>query len=166
MDAQVRRALVTVARRLEGAEVTFSLGGSGLLWALGLAEDVGDLDVMLPADGEAAALAALASGPVDVDRDGTDLWATAWFATIVIAGVDVDLLGGMALRHPGGVARLDHHPHGWAEVDGHPVPYADPAGWWVIYRAYKPAKAALLEEVVDPSRRTEALAELGLPHDW
>ncbi len=166
MDAQVRQALVAVAGRLDDAEVTFSLGGSGLLWALGLAEEVGDLDVMLPADAEATALAALATGPVDVDRDGTDLWATAWFATIVVRGVEVDLLGGMALRHPDGVAHLDHHPHGWVEVDGYAVPYADPAVWWVIYRAYKPGKALLLEEVVGPRRRAALRADLGLPHDW
>lgn len=166
MDPQVRRTLLHVARRLDGADVVFSLGGSGLLWALGLADEVGDLDVMLPAEGESAALAALASGPVSVDRDGTELWATAWFATIELGGVDVDLLGGMALRHAGGVARLDHRPYGWVDVDGHPVPYADPAGWWVVYRAYKPAKAALLEEVVGPRRRAQRRDELGLPHDW
>lgn len=166
MDGRVGAVCAEVVGRLRRAGVPCALGGSGLLWAWGLSAQVGDLDLMVPASHETATLAALDATDVAVDRAGTDLWATAWFATVTLDSVAVDLLGGLALRHPGGVAVLPADPVGSVQVAGVDVPLADPAGWWVLYRAYKPAKATLLETIVPRQRRRALLDELGLPPSW
>ncbi len=162
MHASTRAALRAVSLRLTRHRIDFALGGSGLLWALGLADEVRDLDLMCDADDERRFLAATEDWLRAHTHAGTDLWASAWFAQLDVCGVDVDAIGGMAFRHPGGVARVPVRISGHVDVDGASVPYADPALWWAVYAAYKPEKAALLEQVVDAPQRSAVASELGL----
>lgn len=166
MRDDVRAALATVGRRLDAAGVPFLLGGSGLLWALGLTEEVRDLDLQLDASDEHRLVAAAGPWLVTVTRETDDLWASPWLARLAVGRVDVDAIGGMAFRHAGGVARLPQRRGGTVEVDGVTIAYADPALWWAVYRAYKPHKAALLEAVTDDAARLRARHELALPPGW
>lgn len=163
MRPSVRRALRTVAARLSAHEVPFALGGSGLLWALGLASEVRDVDLMLEPADERRMLDATADWRVRHTREGTELWASDWFSQLEVDGVAVDAIGGMAFRHTAGVARLPLRAAGTIDVDGVSVPYADPALWWAVYRVYKPDRARLLERVLDPDETAAVAAELGLP---
>ena len=162
MDARVRGALVAVTRRLSDQGVPFALGGSGLLWAHGLTDTVRDLDLVTEADAEGPLRQAVAEWVVDVSYEGTELWASRWIARLDLDGVEVDAIGGMALRHPGGVAEVPARAATRVTVDQVTVPVADPAMWWAVYRRYKPAKASLLERIVDAEARERVLAELGL----
>lgn len=162
MNDDVRGALATVARRLHACGLPFTLGGSGLLWALALVDEVADIDLVLPAEQEPTLLAATEQWRTSHSREGTSLWASAWLTNLEIQGVAVDCIGGMAFRHPDGVARLPVRAAGVVTIDDVEVPYADPALWWAVYRVYKPDKAVLLERVVDARARRAVCAELGL----
>jgi hypothetical protein len=162
VNSDVRSALRAVAARLRAHDIDFLLGGSGLLWALGLTDEVRDVDLMAAASDEDALLEATSPWRRTHTRSGTELWASVWFSELEVAGVPVDVIGGMAFRHPGGVAALPLRAGGSVEVDGVEVPYADPALWWAVYRAYKPEKAALLEGVVPAEQLDAVAAELGL----
>ena len=166
MNDDVQTALATVGRRLHDAGVTFLLGGSGLLCALGLTEEVGDLDLQIDEADEAGVVAAAGPWLVEMTREGTALWASPWLARLRVDGVDVDAIGGMAFHHADGVARLPMRAGGTVDVDGVAIAYADPALWWAVYRAYKPDKAACLERVVDDAARARVCAELALPASW
>lgn len=162
MRPQVRDALRRVAARLDAHGIEFALGGSGLLWALGLTDEVRDLDLVLEEADEQRLLAATDDWRVAHTREGTPLWASAWLCRLEVGGVDVDAIGGMAFRHAGGVARLPLETSGAVDLDGVTVPCAEPALWWAVYRAYKPEKARLLERVVDADARADVVARLGL----
>ena len=166
MNDDVASALRQVAVRLGAAGVRFALGGSGLLWALGLDATVRDIDLQVDEGDEARLATAAGSWLVEISREGTELWASPWFARLSVGGVDVDAIGGMAFRHTGGVARLPLRASGHVELGIVRVPCADPALWWAVYRAYKPEKATLLEAVVDAAARRRVRDELGLPPDW
>ena len=165
LDDRLATGLEAVARRLAGAGVPFLLGGGGLLHALGLVDDVGDLDLMVPADDRDRFCAATADWLERVTTAQTELWASAWYAQLRVEGVAVDAIGGMAFRAGGHVARLPFRSSGTRRFGSVDVALADPAPWWVVYSVYKPEKAALLEQVLSAEERRAALVELGFPGD-
>lgn len=164
MNTDVRAAVAAVAGRLGERGVRCLLGGSGMLWAVGLADTVRDVDLMVDADDRDAFAAATSQWLVrcEDDEPADGLWASRWFCELDVDGVAVDGIGSMALRHAGGVAVLPMRAGGSVEVEGVTVEYADPALWWVVYRAYKPEKARLLERLVGFDERLAVAAELGV----
>ena len=142
MRAPLEAALESVAARLHAAGVEFLLGGSALLDALGLDVEVGDVDLMLrPAD-RAAFEAACAPWLVAVTTEPGEILSSEWKATLDVDGVEVEGLGGLGIR--GGPA-APFRAAGSRRYGAVDVPLCDPAVWLELYRAYKPAKAALLE---------------------
>lgn len=157
-------ALRSLAVALDGTGLTWRLGGSALLAAMGLTEEVGDLDVTLPADTLEAVQRACAEWVIDVAvGDAPAPWCSAWLVRLDIAGTAVDLIGGFAVRGRAGPVAVPLDVGGHLEVDGVSVPLADPAVWWWVYRAYRPAKAALLAEVVPATRLAAIETRLGPP---
>lgn len=162
MDARQQGALAKLARRLDAHGLAFVLGGSGLLSALGLTVEVADLDVLLPAESHDALRTAAGEWWRGSRHGGDGLWRSDWLASLEVDGVPVDAVGGFAFYFEERLVRLPLRSSAAIDVDGARIPLCDPALWWVVYTAYKPAKAALLEGVVTPSERAGARAELGL----
>lgn len=164
MQPALRTALRTVATALHAEAVTFVLGGSGLLCALGLTDDVGDLDLMVAADDRDRVATATATWSQRLaEGDAPALWCSPWLAVLDVEEVTVEVIGGLCVRAHGRAVPLPLRASGAWDVDGCAVPLADPAAWWWLYQAYKPAKALLLETVVSPSQRAAIVAELGPP---
>ena len=146
-------ALEAVAARLRAAGVPFLLGGSGLLWALGLDVEVRDLDLMLRAGDRARFEAAAGDWLVSVTTDPGPVLTSAWKATLAVDGVEVEGLGGLGFADG---RELPFRSGG--EWRG--VPLAAPEIWWAAYRVYKPDRAALLEPLVPVAARARILEEL------
>jgi hypothetical protein len=156
-------ALQVLASALDGLE--WRLGGSGLLAALGLSDQVGDLDVTVPADALPAVEAALAPWLREVATGpAPDPWCSDWLARAVIEGSEVDVIGGFCLvTGEGRRVAVPQELGGHLDVEGRAIPLADPAVWWWVYVAYKPARADLLAEVVPVERRAQLVRRLGPP---
>jgi hypothetical protein len=161
--AEVRRALLAVAARLDGAGVPFALGGSGLLCALGLADDVADLDLMLQPTSRDALREAAGAWWRGLDASASERFASAFRARLDVGGIEVDAIGGFSLRRGARIVRLPFRQETWWTLDGVGVPLAPVEQWWLIYRGHKPDKADLLEPRVSPARRAALLRDIGEP---
>jgi hypothetical protein len=149
MRAPLEAALEAVALRLHAARVPFLLGGSALLDALGLDVEVRDVDLMLrPAD-RAAFSSACADWLVSVTSEPGETLSSDWKATLDVAGVEVEGLGGLGVR---GGAAAPFRAAGTRAYGAAEVPLCDPAVWLELYRVYKPEKALLLERLLRPGR--------------
>jgi hypothetical protein len=132
------------------------LGGSGLLWALGLDVPVGDIDLVArPQD--RAAVEALPWWTYTT-TEPTALMRSPWKAALDVEGEAVDVVGGLAWADGERVVAMPFRAEG--EWEG--VPLAPAAHWLVLYERYKPDRAALLAPLVGPAAREDALRELGL----
>jgi hypothetical protein len=155
---QTAAALERVAAALRAAGIPFLLGGSGLLHALGLDVRVGDVDLVLRA-GDREAVEALPWWRSTTTAP-TELMRSAWKARLLLDGVEVDAIGGMAWRAVDGgpVVEMPFR----AEGEWRGVPLAPAAHWLLLYEAYKPETAAALAAIVAPEAVAAARAELGL----
>jgi hypothetical protein len=147
-------ALHAVAGRL--GEVPVLLGGSGLLWALGLDVTVGDIDLVARPEDRA---------PVEAlpwwrstTTEPTPLMRSAWKAVLDVDGVAVDVIGGLAWAEGDSVVEMPFRAEG--EWEG--VPLAPAAHWLALYERYKPDRAAQLAPLVTPGARERALRERGI----
>lgn len=112
---------------------------------------MGDLDLVFPAEVEEAVAGVIGPSFRMVERGGGGTWASSWFAKGSARGVDLDLIGGLALRTPLGVEPLAFQPGGAVELQGAQIPLAPLHQWVRIYRLTKPHKAALLEAAAHTS---------------
>jgi hypothetical protein len=147
-------ALDAVAGRLREHDVPCLLGGSGLLFALGIEVAVRDIDLMLRPEDRERFEAAAGDWLVTVTTDPGPVLTSEWKATLDVDGCEVEGLGGLGFA--GGPALPFRSGGSWRGV-----PLAAPEIWWAAYRAYKPDRAALLEPFVSPSERSRILGELG-----
>lgn len=125
-----------VAAALQRAQVPFALGGSGLLWALGLVDGARDWDLTTdaPLERVAAALKELTWREAPA---GDPPYASAYR----LAVGDVDLIGGFSVAVETGVCHLPTVVAGAWEG----LPTGSPEVWAVAYRLIdRPAKADLL----------------------
>lgn len=134
-----------LVRSLRARGMEPAVGGSGLLVALGLAEEANDWDVTVDAPDDAVRRVLDEDGFAYSDgTSGDGLYATE--RRYVVDGGDhsVDLLVGFALQaEDGGVERVP------ARVTGtwNGLPLADPAVWARAYELLgRPAKAAALRD--------------------
>jgi len=147
-------ALDAVAGRLSEHDVPFLLGGSGLLFALGIDVPVRDSDLMLRVEDRERFEAAAGRWLVGVTTERGPILTSAWKATLDVDGVEVEGLGGLGFADG---RRLPFRAGGcWRGI-----PLAAPEIWWAAYRVYKPSRAALLEPLVAPEARERILADLG-----
>lgn len=153
MSPEQAAALHAVVARVD---VPVLLGGSGLLWALGLDVRVGDIDLVLR-HGDRAAVEALPWW-VGTTTEPVGMMRSAWKAALDVDGVAVEALGGLAWADGDRVVEMPFRAEG--EWEG--VRLAPAAHWLELYARYKPERAALLAPLVTPAAREEALRELGL----
>ena len=98
-----------------------------------------------------------------VDEEPHALYASGYRALLEVDGIEVDALGGMALRVEGRVCPLPFAQEGSAALGGVEIPLAPLAQWWLVYRPYKPERAALVEPLLTAAQRAAALRLLGDP---
>jgi hypothetical protein len=167
VDDTTRRALAALTRVLAGEDVPFQVGGSALLYALGLVDEVGDLDVVFRPEDRVrlgtALLSATGVPPVfDVGQEPG--FVSGWRASHRFRGVDLDMTAAVALRYREGfVARLPFRDGSVWDVEGTPVPLAPLTDWLLVYRYHNPARAELLEPFVAVEEWVEFLDVLGAP---
>ncbi len=160
------RALRALALALDGADIDWRLGGSALLAAMGLTDQVGDLDVTVAAEMLDEVQQACAPWLVGTSiADAPAPWCSDWLVSLRIGDTDVDVIGGLCVRVSTDRVRVPQDLGGHLDVEGVSVPLADPAVWWWVYRAYRPAKAARLAEVVPAERLAEVERRLGPSRD-
>jgi hypothetical protein len=146
-------ALAAVVARLDTPVL---LGGSGLLWALGLDVRVGDIDLVAqPEDRVAVEALPWWRGTTTAP---TELMRSAWKAALDVDGVAVDVIGGLAWLEGDRVVAMPFRAEGeWRGVRLGPA-----AHWLVLYERYKPERARVLATVVDDGARAAARREQGL----
>lgn len=146
-------ALDAVAERLRAARLEFLLGGSGLLFALGIDVPVRDIDLMLRAGDRERFEAAVGDWLVAVTTSPGPVLTSAWKATLEVEGCEVEGLGGLGFA--GGPVLPFRAGGEWRGV-----PLAAPEIWWAAYRVYKPDRAVLLEPFVDAAARERIKGEI------
>lgn len=131
-----------VHRALEAGGVVAALGGSGLLYSLGLVDSVRDWDLTTDAPfGQVqAALGALPWQPAPTGDQG---YATAHRINVTPDGADIDLMVGYAVRCERGVVQFPTVVTG--DLQG--IPVGSPEVWAVAYQLIgRPQKAAALND--------------------
>ncbi|MCC5949607.1 MAG: hypothetical protein JJT89_14245 [Nitriliruptoraceae bacterium] len=157
-------ALRRLAPRLEATGVVWRLGGSALQAALGVTDEVGDLDICVPGDALVTVHDALADLGSEL-KVGTppDPWCSAGIVRCRLDDVEVEVIGGLCVVADGRRVTIPLDLGGTLDLEGVTVPLADPGLWWWLYRTYRPAAAARLEPLLDPERRAAVEARLGPP---
>jgi hypothetical protein len=155
-------ALEAVAGRLASLDVPFLLGGSGLLYALGVDVGVRDLDLVLR-PGDRGVVERLPWW-VSTTTSPTELMRSAWKAALDVDGVEVEAIGGLAwVASPGGpVVEMPFRAEGTWRCGAAEIPLAPAAHWLLLYERSKPERARLLAPLVGEERRAAAVAALGL----
>ena|ERR1700733_427260 len=134
----------SVVTALEQCDIVVALGGSGLLAAFELTDNVHDWDLTTdaaPYDVEAALLAA--SLNYIPNRAGDSRFATkARFLVMAEGQPSVDLIVGFAIRVGDEIVRIPTHVSGYWNG----LPLGDPLMWAKAYRLIgRPEKASALE---------------------
>jgi hypothetical protein len=153
--------LQLVVNRLAGAGIQAALGGSGLLFSLGLVDAVRDWDLTTDATLAEVSAALGADIPWQPSPTGDQGYATVNRINITPNGADIDMMIRFAVRCEGGVVRFPTIVTG--QFDG--IPVGSPEVWAVAYQLIgRPAKADMLHEYLRQHGarseiRTQLLAE-------
>ncbi|MET3293186.1 UNVERIFIED_CONTAM: hypothetical protein ABID98_005909 [Brevibacillus sp. OAP136] len=134
------RQLLMVAERLENSGIVYTLGGSGLLYRLGLTQTVRDWDLMTDAPKEAV-MAALGSLPVEEITSGDYPYASQYKLLIHHEAPQVELISRFAIYSEVGLCTLPLT----ADMSWQGVRVSSPEVWFVAYALMnRTEKAGLL----------------------
>ena len=163
----INTALAELAERFAAAGVGYCLGGSAMLRLYGIDVEVGDIDLVVAADSQPAVRQVFADRSIR-KPDGADPWRTEWFLRtdwpVGTETVGIDILGGLALIIDGELARMPFVAATEVAVEGSMVPLAPLGHWYHAYRAYDPAKAALVAGQLSDDEIVAAADELAIGH--
>jgi hypothetical protein len=169
MDGRTRVALRRVAHALAAAGIPYQLGGSGLLFALGLLDRVGDLDIVFPsgARGEVAqVLRDLTGAEPRFDARQEPGFVSDWRCRHELDGQPLDLSGGVAVLLDGREIELPFRAGGIWDLEGTTIPLAPSEQWLLIYLVHGSPRAELLAPHVDRSAWEGQRRDLGLSERW
>ncbi|MFK7692427.1 hypothetical protein [Paenibacillus sp. HJGM_3] len=121
--------LQAVTSRLHAAGIGYALGGSGLLYALGLTDKVRDWDLTTSAPVQAVQ-AALLDLPVQTIVSGDYPFASDYKLLVHETDPQVELIGGFAIHSPAGLCRIPPLLGG-AVWNG--ITLGSPEVWYVAY---------------------------------
>ncbi|WP_120497980.1 hypothetical protein [Kiloniella sp. EL199] len=143
MNGQERH-LYKVISRLEKNNISFSIGGSGLLYFLGLQDDVGDWDLLTDASLDAVRKAILG---LEFQVLGPKApFNSSYLIQIALSGFKVEIIGGFAIEKDGERYEIPSKAHLYR--DGLPLSKVE---YWV--KAYqllgKTDKAGALKKWLD-----------------
>jgi len=142
-----------VFEALSAAGVEAAIGGSGLLYSLGLTDTVRDWDLTTEAPPEQVK-AALGALPWHQAPTGGQTYATECRLNVTPDGADIDLMVRFAIRCEGGVVHFPTVVTGALEG----LPVGSPEVWAVAYRLMgRQPKADILNDYV---RRQGARSEI------
>ena len=166
MDATVQAALESFGRSCRMAGIPWQLGGSGLLFSLGLVDAVRDLDVVFPADvmDQLAEVVEESTGSApSFSARQEDGFVSGFRGQHHWDGVELDMTAGIALDYGTLTVRLPFEPGGLWMVGDEEIPLAPLDQWLLIYRFHNPERAALLDGAVGEPGWADLVARLGLP---
>ena len=144
-------AAIEVVTALESRSIVVALGGSGLLAALGLLDEVRDWDLTTDESPQMVEAALNSAGLRSCRIVAGDLNYTTQARFCVPGdGYDVDLIVGFGLRHKGEIVHLPTRVTGqWRGL-----PLGDPVTWELTYRILgRTARAEALRRWLDEHRR-------------
>lgn len=169
MELLTRRTLVLLARRFAAQGIRFQLGGSGLLFARGRVDRVGDLDLVFPAaarTGVEAVLVGDGGALPRFDAPQEPGFVSAWRCRYDLHGQELDMSGAITLEIEGRRVPLPFTAGGVWDLDGVHIPLAPVEQWMLIYRLHKPERALLFEDLVEPEEWSALCRRAGIPEDW
>jgi hypothetical protein len=150
-------AAIEVVTALESRSIVVALGGSGLLAALGLLDEVRDWDLTTDENPRLVEAALDAAGLRSWSVAAGDLNYTTQARFCVPGdGCEVDLIVGFGIRYKGEIVHLPTRVTGqWRGL-----PLGDPVTWELTYRILgRTARAEALQRWLDDQGRPSAVAE-------
>ena len=145
LEPRISSALAEVAATLNHAQIRYQLGSSCLIRLSGHDVPVRDIDLILPGDARDDLVRACADWSPAVTEDGPEPWHSSWIARWRMGEVEVEAIGGLAIRIDGIVTQMPFQETGLdADVGGQVVPLGPITQWRQIYQVYRPETAALL----------------------
>lgn len=150
MDEKLRAVLSKAGALLDAGNILWGVGASVLLWRYGLVEAPRDIDIMVgQADAERAARLLDGLG-TRVEGRGAGPFVTEHFYEFDVDGVEVDVMGGFAVRYGGGVYRYRFDARSVPRrlaVAGHCLPFMSLEEWLALYLLMpgREQRAALIE---------------------
>ena len=141
MEPRTRRVLLLLARRFDERAVPYQLGGSGLLYAHGRFDRVGDLDLVFPDSARSGLESVLRDeGGTAPDFDAVQEpgFVSAWRCRYDIDGQELDLSGAITLEIEGRRVPLPFRSGDIWDLDGAGIPLAPVEQWMLIYRLHRP----------------------------
>lgn len=153
--------LVRITDELKESGISYALGGSGLLHALGLVEQVNDWDLLVECPKEKL-LKVIQGYSWQEQLSGDGLFASEY--RIQVVPLSIDFIGYFALRSTKGIVKLPLEKgddEGKGNVKGntwHGIPLSTPETWYVAYKMMgRKSKAELLYNYLKHTVRNEEL---------
>ena len=166
VDVRVASALVSLSRALGEVGISWQLGGSGLLYALGLVDTVRDLDVVFPVDVKES-LAGVLREHTGTEPSCTarqeDGFASGFRGRHLWDGVELDMTAGIVLDYGTVVARLPFVGGTEWQFQDESIPLAPLEHWLLIYRFHNPKRSESLEPLVSDEKWRKFVRAVGLP---
>ncbi|MGQ8874412.1 hypothetical protein [Paenibacillus sp. TSA_86.1] len=139
--------IVPLIKRLEENNIAYSLGGSAMLYVLGLVDSVNDWDVMVDCP-KSKFIEAIAAYDWIEKESGDKPFASEY--RLEIKSLDVDVIGGFAFDVDGRRLELPLCPI--PNVKWHGMNVSSPEVWYVAYHMMgRPEKADLIMEYLQTS---------------
>lgn len=121
--------LVRITDELKEFGIPYALGGSGLLHALGLVEQVNDWDLLVECPKDKL-LKVIQGYSCQEQKSGDGLFASEY--RIQVVPLSIDFIGYFALRSTKGIVRLPLEQEKWNTWHG--IPLSTPETWYVAYK--------------------------------
>lgn len=136
------KVLRRVTKVLEQKDIRYTLGGSGLLYALNLVSIVNDFDLTTDANKEEV-IRALEPFDVREKRLGGYPFASTYLLELSVDGEEIEVIGGFSLYSEEGICFIPSIvSRRWNELN-----LSTPEAWYVAYTLMdRPKKAELLKQ--------------------
>jgi DNA-3-methyladenine glycosylase I len=136
IDPNKARVLARIGRALEAAGILWAVGGSAMLYRHGIVDDFHDLDLVVGAQDAQKADAVLSALGTVQEKAPSDTFASDFYRSYEIEGVEVDAMAGMVIISDGRPCRYlfdeDSITGRWP-VNGVHIPLAALEDWYILY---------------------------------
>ncbi|MEA4912655.1 MAG: hypothetical protein VB092_08620 [Oscillospiraceae bacterium] len=146
-------ALAVIARALNEADVTWSVGASLLLWRRGLVEDFHDIDLLVDEQDIASARAALDRVGILTNEQRSAPFTTEYFYEYTVRDTEVDVMARFGVAVDG--RRFDfafdaRHIACFEDIGGARVPFGRLEDWYILYQLIpgREIKVRLIEDAL------------------